>query len=93
MKRSERYFRQSRECGVMAVVTLMASVAIVCWVPMAFLSGDSHPGGMAVAVAMGALGLLGIVLAIALTAEAVRLSQQGYRETRWEWHREVRPKL
>ena len=93
MKRSERLFRQSRECGVMAVVTLMASVSIVCWVPMSILSGCQHPGGMLLAVGMGALGLTGLVMTFHLTAEALRLSRLGYRETRWEWHREVRPKL
>ncbi len=93
MKRSERLFRQSREYGVMSVITLMASVAIVSWVPMSILSGDMRSWGALITVGMGAFGLIGIALAFHLGAEACRLSRMGYKETRWEWQREVRPRL
>lgn len=77
----------------MAVVTLMASVAIVCWVPMFILNDEEHPGGMFFAVGMGALGILGLALFMQFSFEALRLRRLYLTETRWEWHREVRPKL
>ena len=93
MKRSQRLFLRSRHAGWLSAAVLMVSAAIVCGVPMAILSGDRHPGGMVLAVAMGALALAGFAAGFHLAAEAIRLSRLGYMETRWEWEREVRPKL
>lgn len=77
----------------MSMLTFMASMAIVCWVPMSVLSGERIPGGMLIPVGMGTLGILGLVLSIHLALEAARLSRLGYREPRWEWERSIRPRF
>lgn len=95
MKRSEKLFDQAIRQAWWSVMSLAVSAAIVCWVPMALLSGDSHPGGMAVPVAVGALALalLGFVVCICRILEAIRLARLARIERGWEYEREVRPRL
>lgn len=93
MKRSEKLFAQAWEYGWMSALVLMASVAIVCWVPMSVLSGARHPGGMVLTVGMGTFALIGLTIGVNLAAEALRLTRLANRECRYEWEREVRPKL
>ncbi len=76
----------------MSATVLAASVALVCWVPMAALSGELHPGGMVFAVAVGTLALAGFALAIHFAAEALHHLRLSRMETRWEHEREIRPK-
>lgn len=92
MKRSEKFTHQARQYFWMAAAVLAASVALVCWVPTAVLSEQSDPGGIAAPVAVGTLtlALIGLVIAIAMTIEGIRLRTLSRIERGWEYDREVR---
>lgn len=95
MKRSAKLSSLSRQTLCQALVSLALSVAIVCWVPMAVLSGDSHPGGMSVPVAVGALALAlcALTTGYVLLLESLRLARMAKSEARYEWERSIRPRL
>lgn len=95
MKRSERLSNQARRRAWWSAVSLAVSVAIVCWVPAAVLSGESHPGGMAIPVAVGALtlALLGFASTLVLILEAIRLARLAGVEAKYEHEREIRPRI
>lgn len=95
MKRSEKLSSDARHQAWLSALVLAASVALVCWVPTAVLSGQSDPGGIAVPVAVGALALslIGLVVCIAMLLEAIRLARLARIERGWEHEREVRPRL
>lgn len=94
MKRSAKLSSLSRQTLCQALVSLALSVAIVCWVPMAVLSGDSHPG-MPVPVAVGALALAlcALTTGYVLLLESLRLARMAKSEARYEWERSIRPRL
>jgi hypothetical protein len=87
MKRSERYLHQARRCALWASLTITASAAACIW--SVALVGDMPSGGMLAA----ALGVPGVFFSGCLLREAARLLRLAGKESRWEYEREIRPRI
>jgi hypothetical protein len=90
MKRSERYLQQARRQYGMAAMVFSGAAAAACWAPLGLLCGG---GGAWASWGAGTVSLMGIAAAASLTAEGLRLQRLARIEARWEWEREVRPRL
>lgn len=87
MKRSERLHNLSLDHGLMAATIFCLSLAIGAWSAGVWIT--SPAGGLALMV----LALAGLFSAALLGIEARRLARLARTEARWEWEREVRPRL
>ena len=92
MKRSERYYRNARNAALQSAATFMFSIAAACWVPGAMI--DNQQGASPVWL----LSLVVIATASATWAciaarESFRLYKLGCSEQRFEFRREVRPRI
>jgi hypothetical protein len=90
MKRSERFMQQARRQYGMAAMVFSGAAAAACWAPMGLLCGG---GGAWVSWGAGTVSLLGLIVGASMAAEGLRLQRLGHVEQRWEWEREVRPRL
>lgn len=87
MKRSERFAMRARRTAlwVLAIISVTACTGV--WSVRVWL--ESPSGG----VAGFALTLAGLCLAGGMVREVLHLARRADTEARWEWEREVRPRL
>ena len=88
MKRSERFFKQARRAALHAWLFLSASVAGCVWAVAAFQAGNVSGGTALFVAAAAALFFTGVH-----AREFIRLLRLSDRESRWEWEREIRPRI
>ena len=87
MKRSERFYFRARRTLLWAGVSLSATAAGCVW--SARVWQEFAAGGFACFL----LSLAGLFFFIGLVREAMRLARLASNEERWEYRREVRPRL
>lgn len=87
MKRSERFFHKAKRKALWCAAILSASCAGCVWL-VALI--DPLPSGGMPAAALGAAGLF---FAAMMAREAAHYLRLAKREERWEWEREIRPRL
>lgn len=87
MKRSERIFKEARH--ELAVSAIMFSAACASGVWSVRVGMSSALGGGA----LFALTLAGLFIAAMMLRESLRLARIAEHEARYEWEREVRPRI
>jgi len=87
MKRSEKFFQQARQSFWAAATLSAAAICAGTWSARVYQS--TAPGG----VAVGLAAIAGLFLAAVSFRECLRLLALHQREERYEWAREVRPRL
>jgi hypothetical protein len=87
MKRSERFYVRARRTLLWAMAILSAVFAGCVW--SVRVMQETPSGG----VACFFISLAGLFLFTGLLREALRLARLARNEERWEYRREVRPRL
>jgi len=87
MKRSEKYQLKARTSAGLCVLSIAVS-AIGC------VAAAGAMPNLPVVVWGGAfVALVAVCAAVQLAADAIQYVRMAGREARWEWEREVRPKI
>ena len=87
MKRSDRFARKARHGAMMAAMIFSGTGCVGIW--SVRVGMDSASGG-----ALGfLLALTGLFWGASMLREAFRHARLARNEQRWEWEREVRPRI
>ena len=92
MKRSERYYNQSRSCAFQSATAFMAAVAAACWVPGAIISNQQGASSIWLLCLIAASGA-GLIAAFAAATNSMRLYRLGVEEEYHEARRAIRPRI
>jgi len=87
MKRSERIFKEARHELATSAVTFSAACAAGVWSVRVGMS-NTLGGGVLFSIA-----LTGLFIAAVMLRESFRLARIAEHEARYEWEREVRPRI
>jgi phosphate/sulfate permease len=90
MKKSERYQQRANAGMLRAILALAIGGAVAAW---SYVAGI-HPSGWVFLPLPGYLIAFGsFALSISFAIDARRDRNAAIREARWEWEREIRPRI
>jgi hypothetical protein len=92
MKRSERYYRDSRAAAFQSATAFMAGVAAACWIPGAIIHNQQGASSIWLLCLIAATGA-GLVAAFALGTNAMRLYRLGVEQEFTDARRAIRPRI
>lgn len=87
MKRSELFSRKARHGALMAAMAFSGTGCVGIWSVRAGM--ESASGGALLFL----LALAGLFWGISLLRDAFRHARLSRNEARWEWEREIRPRI
>ena len=92
MKRSERYYRDSRAAAFQSATAFMSAVAAACWIPGAIVENQQGASSIWLLCLIAASGA-GLIAAFATATNAMRSYRIGVEEEFAEARRAIRPRL